>query len=40
MIGGHLRETIVEYTAEIILTPAKHNILRMIDPKTGTSVWY
>jgi hypothetical protein len=39
MIGGHLKEGIVEYTAEIILTPAKENISRMIDEKTGISVW-
>lgn len=39
LIGGHLKEGIVEYTAEIILTPAKENISRMIDKKTGISIW-
>jgi hypothetical protein len=39
IIGGHLKEAYVKYTAEIILTPAKEDISRMIDPKTGISVW-
>jgi hypothetical protein len=39
LIGGHLKEGVVEYTAEIILKPAKENISRMIDEKTGISVW-
>jgi hypothetical protein len=39
MIGGHLKEAIVEYTAEIILNPAQETIARMIDPKTNISVW-
>jgi hypothetical protein len=39
MIGGHLKEAFVKYTAEIILTPAVENISRMIDDKTGISVW-
>jgi hypothetical protein len=39
MIGGHLKEAFVKYTAEIILTPAVEDISRMIDDKTGISVW-
>jgi hypothetical protein len=39
MIGGHLKEAFVKYTAEIILTPAVENISRMLDDKTGISVW-
>jgi hypothetical protein len=39
MIGGHLKKAVVEYTAEIVLNPAKENISRMIDSKTGISVW-
>jgi hypothetical protein len=39
MIGGHLKEAFVKYTAEIILTPAVENVSRMIDDKTGISVW-
>lgn len=39
MIGGHIKEAVVRYTAEIILTPAKETISRMRDPKTGIRVW-
>jgi hypothetical protein len=39
IIGGHLKSAVVEYTAEIILNPAKENISRMIDPKTGIQIW-
>jgi len=39
MIGGHLKEAVVGYTAEIILTPAYKSIERMTDPKTGIRVW-
>jgi len=39
MIGGHLKQAFVRYTAEIILTPAKENISRMKDLKAGIRVW-
>jgi hypothetical protein len=39
MIGGHLKQAFIKYTAEIILTPAKSTISRMTDPKTGIRVW-
>jgi hypothetical protein len=39
IIGGHLKTAIVEYTAEIVLTPAEENISRMVDSKTGITVW-
>jgi hypothetical protein len=38
-IGGHLKEGVIKYTAEIVLTPAEEKISRMVDPKTGIYVW-
>lgn len=39
MIGGHLKEAFVEYTAEIVLTPTEETITGMTDLKTGIRVW-
>lgn len=39
IIGGHLKEAQILYTAEIILTPAKENISRMYDKNAQIDVW-
>ena len=41
MAGGHLKATIVRYTAEIELRPTiGGHISRKFDPETGTGFWY
>lgn len=38
--GGHIRSTVVLYTAEIVLTPVPEGgIGRRFDPETGTGFW-
>lgn len=39
MLGGHLKETAVLYTAEIELRPVDGSIGRRHAPETGTGVW-
>jgi len=38
-LGGHLKETVVLYTAEIELRPVDGIIGRKLDPETGTGFW-
>lgn len=39
VLGGHLKETVVLYTAEIELRPVEGIIGRKRDPETGTGFW-
>ena len=39
VLAGHLKETVVLYTAEIELRPVDGMIGRRIDPETGTGFW-
>lgn len=39
VLGGHLKETVVLYTAEIELRPVDGIIGRKQDPETGTGFW-
>ncbi|MDS0524293.1 DNA-binding protein [Clostridium sp. SHJSY1] len=39
IVAGHLTEAIVNYTGEIFIQTAEEAIGRMIDPKTGISIW-
>ena len=39
VLAGHLKETLVLYTAEIELRPADGTIERRYDPETGTGFW-
>ena len=39
VLAGHLKETLVLYTAEIELRPADGTIERRYDPGTGTGFW-
>ncbi len=40
MAGGHLKSTIVRYTAEIELRPTVGGVItRLFDPETGTGFW-
>ena len=39
VLAGHLKETVVLYTAEIELRPVDGVIGRMGDPETGTGFW-
>ena len=39
VLGGHLKETVVLYTAEIEMRPVDGIIGRKRDPETGTGVW-
>ena len=39
VLGGHLKETVVLYTAEIELRPVDGLIGRKRDPETGTGFW-
>jgi len=39
VLGGHLKETVVLYTAEIELRPVDGIIGRKRDPETGTGFW-
>ena len=39
VLAGHLTKAIINYTGEISILPAKETIGRMIDPKTGISIW-
>lgn len=39
-LGGHLQKAIISYTAEIVINPVQNGVIkRMIDPKTGITVW-
>lgn len=39
VLAGHLTKAIISYTGEISIIPAKGTICRMIDSKTGISIW-
>jgi uncharacterized protein len=39
VLAGHLTKAIIRYTGEISILPAKETIGRMIDSKTGISIW-
>ena len=40
VLGGHLKETVVLYTAEIELRPVVDGVIgRRYDPETGTGFW-
>lgn len=39
MLGGHLKETVVSYMAEIELRPVDGSIGRRHDPETGPGFW-
>jgi uncharacterized protein len=39
VLAGHLTKAIISYTGEISILPAKETIGRMIDSKTGISIW-
>ena len=39
VLAGHLKETVVLYTAEIELRPVDGIIGRRLDPETGTGFW-
>ena len=39
VLAGHLKETVVLYTAEIELRPVEGLIRRRPDPETGTGFW-
>lgn len=38
--GGHLKEAVVSYTAELVLEPVQHGIIaQKKDPITGIDIW-
>jgi len=39
VLAGHLTKAIISYTGEISILPAKETIGRMIDSKTGITIW-
>ena len=39
VVGGDLRKAVVNYTAELVLTPTEHAITRQYDEATEIDIW-